>query len=65
MGIDTALKALHAGASDLDGTIIEEKVTHAAGATAPVGMTPTKMKSLIIGEGLKPIERDAKYDVYS
>jgi aminodeoxyfutalosine synthase len=32
MGIPTAMKALHAGASDLDGTIIEEKITHAAGA---------------------------------
>ena len=35
MGIQTAMKALHAGASDLDGTIIEEKITHAAGATVP------------------------------
>ena len=65
MGIETAMKALHAGASDLDGTIIEEKITHAAGATAPVGMSPERMKSLIIKEGLVPVERDALYERFS
>jgi aminodeoxyfutalosine synthase len=58
------MKALHAGASDLDGTIIEEKITHAAGATVPVGMSPERMKALIAGEGLVPVERDAKYETY-
>ena len=65
MGIETAMKALHAGASDLDGTIIEEKITHAAGATVPVGMSPERMKSLIIKEGLVPVERDALYERFS
>ena len=64
MGIDTAMKALHAGASDLDGTIMEEKITHAAGAKVPVGMSPSRMRELIIGEGLTPVERDAKYETY-
>ena len=62
MGIETAMKALHAGASDLDGTIIEEKITHAAGATVPVGMSPERMQSLIKNEGLVPVERDALYE---
>ena len=65
MGIETAMKALHAGASDLDGTIIEEKITHAAGATVPVGMSPERMKSLITNEGLVPVERDALYERFS
>lgn len=64
MGIGTALKALHSGASDLDGTIIEEKVTHAAGASAPTGLSPQKMQELITAEGLVPVERDAKYETY-
>lgn len=64
MGIETAMKALHAGASDLDGTIIEEKITHAAGAKVPVGLTPAKMQEYIRNEGLTPIERDAKYETY-
>jgi aminodeoxyfutalosine synthase len=65
MGIETAMKALHAGASDLDGTIIEEKITHAAGATVPVGMSPERMKALISNEGLIPVERDALYERFS
>ncbi|MCF0215153.1 MAG: aminofutalosine synthase MqnE [Fibrobacteraceae bacterium] len=64
MGIETAMKALHSGASDLDGTIVEEKITHAAGAKVPVGMSPERMKALITAEGLIPIERDAKYETY-
>lgn len=63
-GIPTAMKALHAGASDLDGTIIEEKITHAAGAKVPVGLTPSRMQELILNEGLTPVERDAKYETY-
>jgi aminodeoxyfutalosine synthase len=59
------MKALHAGASDLDGTIIEEKITHGAGATVPVGMSPERMKALIINEGLSPVERDALYERFS
>lgn len=64
-GIPTALKALHAGASDLDGTIMEEKITHAAGAQTSTGMSPDRMRSLILGENLVPVERDALYDVIS
>ena len=64
MGIDTSMKALHAGASDLDGTIMEEKITHAAGAKVPVGMSPSRMRELIIGEGLTPVERDAMYETF-
>ena len=64
-GIPTAMKAIHAGASDLDGTIMEEKITHAAGADTWVGMSPEKMRGLIQNEGLIPVERDALYDVIS
>lgn len=64
-GIPTAMKAIHAGASDLDGTIMEEKVTHAAGATTEKGMSPKRMQELILNEKLIPVERDALYDVVS
>ncbi len=64
-GIPTALKALHAGASDMDGTIMEEKITHAAGAETETGMNPEKMRNLVLGENLTPVERDALYDVIS
>jgi len=39
LGLDVARLALHAGASDLDGTIIEEKITKAAGSVAGQGLT--------------------------
>lgn len=63
-GIPTAQKALHAGASDLDGTIIEEKISHAAGASSPISMTPNQMRELILNENLTPVERNAKYETF-
>ncbi len=61
MGLATALQALHGGASDLDGTIIEEKITRAAGAEGPPGMTAERMMEVIRAEGLDPVERNALY----
>ena len=61
MGLATALQALHGGASDLDGTIIEEKITRAAGAEGPPGMTAERMMEAIRAEGLEPVERNALY----
>lgn len=61
MGLATALQALHAGASDLDGTIIEEKITRAAGAEGPPGLTAERMREAIRAEGLEPVERNALY----
>ena len=64
LGLDVAKRALHAGASDLDGTIIEEKITKAAGSVAGQGMTVEAMRSLILSEGLSPVERDALYNQF-
>jgi len=64
LGLDVAKLALHAGASDLDGTIIEEKITYAAGSVAGQGMTVQGMCDLIRAEGLEPVERDALYKVF-
>jgi len=61
MGVETALKALHAGASDLDGTVMEERISRAAGANTPNELTASRLQELIKGEGLVPVERDAYY----
>jgi aminodeoxyfutalosine synthase len=53
--------ALAFGADDLDGTIIEEKITHMAGATSSVGLTRQKIRHLIESTGFKPVERDSFY----
>jgi aminodeoxyfutalosine synthase len=61
LGIETALKALHCGASDLDGTVMEEKISHSAGASSPNGMEAFSFQELIKGQGFVPVERDAFY----
>jgi aminodeoxyfutalosine synthase len=53
--------ALHFGADDLDGTIIEETITHAAGAATDAGMTHQEIERLIRAAGREPVERDTLY----
>lgn len=49
------------GADDLSGTIIEEKITHSAGALSSESMTPEELSHLIIMAGKVPVERDSFY----
>jgi aminodeoxyfutalosine synthase len=49
------------GADDLSGTIIEEKITHAAGALSSESMTPEELSHLITVAGRIPVERDCFY----
>ena len=53
--------ALRFGADDLDGTVIEEKIYHDAGATTPQGMRRQELMRLITEAGREPIERDTLY----
>jgi len=53
--------ALRFGADDLDGTVIEEKIYHDAGATTPQGMTRKELCRLITAAGRVPVERDTLY----
>lgn len=53
--------ALRFGADDLDGTVIEEKIYHDAGATTPQGMARTELQRLIREAGRVPVERDTLY----
>jgi aminodeoxyfutalosine synthase len=61
LGIKLAQVALHFGADDFDGTVVEEKITHAAGASTPEGMTVSDIVRLISETGTIPIERDTLY----
>ena len=63
LGQDTAAAALHFGASDLDGTIGQEKIAHAALAKSPVGMAEAGMVQMIREAGKIPVQRDALYRV--
>src|SRR5262245_54618961 len=53
--------ALRFGADDLDGTVIEEKIYHDAGATTPQGMRRQELMRLIRVAGREPVERDTMY----
>ncbi len=55
--------ALHFGADDIDGTIGQERVTHAAGASTPAGLTISKMISMIRDAGYVPAQRNGEYKV--
>jgi len=49
------------GADDLSGTVIEEKITHSAGALSAESMTPEELTHLIRMAGKIPVERDCFY----
>ncbi|MBV9074788.1 MAG: aminofutalosine synthase MqnE [Acidobacteria bacterium] len=53
--------SLRFGADDLDGTVIEEKIYHDAGATTPQGMRRQELERLIREAGRVPVERDTLY----
>lgn len=62
LGEDSAAMALNFGASDLDGTIGEEKIAHFAQASSPVGLARDRLIRMIRGAGKTPVERDALYN---
>ena len=53
--------ALRFGADDIDGTVVEEKIYHDAGATTPQVMTRQEIVRLIREAGCEPVERDTLY----
>jgi aminodeoxyfutalosine synthase len=61
LGEKIAQVALHFGANDLDGTIVDERITHAAGGTAGTGMTRHELERLIKEAGREPVLRDTLY----
>lgn len=61
IGTRLAQVALYFGADDLVGTVVDETITHAAGATTASGLTRTEFERLIRESGREPFERDADY----
>jgi aminodeoxyfutalosine synthase len=54
--------ALRFGANDLDGTVVEEKIYHDAGATTPEHLSRAELEKLITAAGRVPVERDTLYN---
>ena len=62
LGLKLAQVALSFGADDFDGTVVEEKITHRAGATTPEGLTVSELINLIEETGTAAVERDTVYN---
>lgn len=61
-GLKLAQVALSFGADDFDGTVVEEKITHSAGAETPEGLSVAEITRLISETGTVPVERDTLYN---
>ncbi len=61
LGEKVAQVALQFGANDLDGTIVDERITHAAGGTAGTGLARQRLEDLILEAGRVPVLRDTLY----
>jgi aminodeoxyfutalosine synthase len=61
LGAKIAQIGLRFGADDIDGTVVEEKIYHDAGATTPQGLRRSELERLIREAGREPVERDTMY----
>ncbi len=63
IGPKVAQVALGFGANDVDGTVMEERITHSAGGETVQEIARRDMVDLISTAGWVPVERDALYNV--
>ncbi|HUG38340.1 MAG TPA: aminofutalosine synthase MqnE [Candidatus Limnocylindrales bacterium] len=63
IGEATASVALHFGASDVNGTLEDEKIAHMAMAESPAGLAQEQILRMVRDAGKIPVERDALYNV--
>ena len=63
IGEETASVALNFGASDVNGTLEDEKIAHMAQAESPAGLAQEQILRMIRDAGKVAVERDALYNV--
>ncbi|MEM3737398.1 MAG: 5-amino-6-(D-ribitylamino)uracil--L-tyrosine 4-hydroxyphenyl transferase CofH [Candidatus Bathyarchaeia archaeon] len=63
LGLKFAQVALNAGANDFGGTLMEENISRAAGATAGEYLSPVEIRRLIRDIGRIPAERNTTYKI--
>jgi len=61
MGHAGALTCLQSGANDLGGTLMNESISRAAGASHGQELTPPEMERLIRSIGRQPQQRNSRY----
>lgn len=62
LGLKVAQISQAFGVDDIDGTVVEERITHAAGASTPEALTREEIVRLIREAGREPVERDTVYN---
>jgi aminodeoxyfutalosine synthase len=63
VGLKLAQVSLAFGVNDLDGTVVEEKISHAAGVDTGQELTRAELVRVIRAAGRIPVERDTLYNV--
>jgi FO synthase len=63
LGFDTSLACLQAGANDFSGTLMEESISKAAGATFGEYVSPEEFRAKIRSIGRVPAERTTTYRI--
>ncbi len=61
LGVKLSQLALHFGADDLHGTVVEEKISEASGGREAEALSRAEIERLIREAGFEPVERDAFY----
>jgi aminodeoxyfutalosine synthase len=62
LGLDTAQTLLEFGVDDLDGTVVQERIYHMAGAATPHEMGLAELLRVIRSAGRVPVQRDTVYN---
>jgi len=62
VGPKLAQISLSFGVDDIDGTVVEEKITHSAGAETEQSLTKNELVRMIKEAGRIPVERDTLYN---
>ena len=63
-GVQTAQLALQHGADDMDGSVVEYKITHDAdNYGTPNKLTREDLLDLIRDAGFRPVERNTRYEI--
>lgn len=63
IGLKLAQVSLAFGVNDLDGTVVEEKISHAAGVDTGQELSRAELVRVIRAAGRVPVERDTLYNV--
>lgn len=62
LGLKLAAVSQNFGVDDIDGTVSEEKITHAAGAKTPEVLSVEALEKMIKDNGFIPVRRDTLYN---